>query len=79
MKTIVLNTFSSFATFPMFNPAYIKGLLCREGIDNIHIDVNQITWNSLLEEEFLAKLSFNEAVLILHFLILLSHQIRNLN
>lgn len=34
MKTIVLNTFSSFATFPMFNPAYIKGLLCREGIDN---------------------------------------------
>lgn len=63
MKTIVLNTFSSFATFPMFNPAYIKGLLCREGIDNIHIDVNQITWNSLLEEEFLAKLSFNEAVL----------------
>ena len=46
MKTIVLNTFSSFATFPMFNPAYIKGLLCREGIDNIHIDVNQITWNS---------------------------------
>lgn len=26
MKTIVLNTFSSFATFPMFNPAYIKGL-----------------------------------------------------
>lgn len=54
MKTIVLNTFSSFATFPMFNPAYIKGLLCREGIDNIHIDVNQITWNSLLEEEFLA-------------------------
>ncbi len=38
MKTIVLNTFSSFATFPMFNPAYIKGLLCREGIDNIHID-----------------------------------------
>lgn len=63
MKTIVLNAFSSFATFPMFNPAYIKGLLCREGIDNIHIDVNQITWNSLLEEEFLAKLSFNEAVL----------------
>ena len=37
MKTIVLNTFSSFATFPMFNPAYIKGLLCREGIDNIRL------------------------------------------
>lgn len=32
MKTIVLNTFSSFATFPMFNPAYIKGLLCREAL-----------------------------------------------
>lgn len=47
----------------MFNPAYIKGLLCRDGIDNIHIDVNQTTWNFLLEEEFLTKLSFNEPVL----------------
>ena len=27
MKTLILNTFSSFATFPMFNPAYLKGLL----------------------------------------------------
>lgn len=42
MKTLILNTFSSFATFPMFNPAYLKGLLCRSGFENKHIEVNQI-------------------------------------
>lgn len=41
MKTVILNTFTSFATFPMFNPAYLKGLLLRAGIENKHIDINQ--------------------------------------
>lgn len=63
MKTIVLNTFSSFATFPMFNPAYLKGLLCRNNIENTHIDVNVTTWNALLDEKFLKSLSFNEEIL----------------
>ena len=41
MKTVILNTFTSFATFPMFNPAYLKGPLLRAGIENKHIDINQ--------------------------------------
>ena len=49
MKTLILNTFSSFATFPMFNPAYLKGLLNQANIENKHIDVNQIIWNVLLQ------------------------------
>lgn len=62
MKTVILNTFTSFATFPMFNPAYLKGLLLRAGIENKHIDVNQITWNILLNEDFLNSLSFNKEI-----------------
>lgn len=58
MKTLILNTFSSFATFPMFNPAYLKGLLCRAGINNKHIDVNQIIWNTLLDKEFIVAQKF---------------------
>ena len=58
MKTLILNTFSSFATFPMFNPAYLKGLLCRASINNKHIDVNQIIWNALLDKEFIVAQKF---------------------
>lgn len=57
MKALILNTFSSFATFPMFNPAYLKGLLCRAGINNKHIDVNQIIWNTLLDRDFIEDLN----------------------
>lgn len=59
MKTLILNTFSSFATFPMFNPAYLKGLLNQANIENKHIDVNQIIWNVLLDKEFISKLQFH--------------------
>lgn len=58
MKTLILNTFSSFSTFPMFNPAYLKGLFCRAGIKNMHIDVNQIIWNALLDKEYIAAQKF---------------------
>lgn len=58
MKSLILNTFSSFSTFPMFNPAYLKGLLCRAHINNKHIDVNQIIWNTLLDREFIEEQKF---------------------
>ena len=63
MKTLILNTFSSFATFPMFNPAYLKGLLCRSGIECKHIDVNQIIWNELLNKEFIGLQKFHKELI----------------
>lgn len=47
MKTLILNTFS---TFPMFNPAYLKGFLLRDGIECEHIDINQIVCSKLLSK-----------------------------
>ena len=63
MKTLILNTFSYFATFPMFNPAYLKGLLCRSGIENKHIEVNQIIWNELLSKEFIGLQKFHKELI----------------
>lgn len=60
MKTLILNTFSTFSTFPMFNPAYLKGYLLRDGIECEHIDINQIVWNKLLSKDFLQSLVFNK-------------------
>lgn len=60
MKTLILNTFSTFSTFPMFNPAYLKGYLQRDGIECQHMDINQIVWNKLLSKPFLQSLVFNK-------------------
>lgn len=57
MKTLILNTFS---TFPMFNPAYLKGFLLRDGIECEHIDINQIVCSKLLSKDFLQSLVFNK-------------------
>lgn len=59
-KTIIINTFSSFPTFPGFNTAYLKGLLTRAGKENRHIDINQLVWNRMLEIDYLSQLRFNE-------------------
>jgi hypothetical protein len=40
-KTLIINTFSSFPTFPGFNTAYLKGVLTRAGKENRHIDINR--------------------------------------
>ena len=60
MKTLILNTFSTFSTFPMFNPAYLKGVLLRDGIECEHIDINQIICSKLLSKDFLQSLVFNK-------------------
>ena len=57
MKTLIFNTFS---TFPMFNPAYLKGFLLRDGIECEHIDINQIVCSKLLSKDFLQSLVFNK-------------------
>lgn len=57
MKTLILNTFS---TFPMFNPTYLKGFLLRDGIECEHIDINQIVCSKLLSKDFLQSLVFNK-------------------
>lgn len=59
-KTLIINTFSSFPTFPGFNTAYLKGLLTHAGKENRHIDINQLVWNRILEIDYLSQLSFNE-------------------
>jgi hypothetical protein len=59
-KTLIINTFSSFPTFPGFNTAYLKGLLTRAGKENRHIDINQLVWNRILEIDYLSQLNFNE-------------------
>lgn len=59
-KTLIINTFSSFPTFPGFNTAYLKGLLTRAGKENRYIDINQLVWNKMLERDYLSQLSFNE-------------------
>ena len=57
MKTLILNTFS---IFPMFNPAYLKEFLLRDGIECEHIDINQIVCSKLLSKDFLQSLVFNK-------------------
>jgi len=34
----------------MFNPAYLKGFLLRDGIECEHIDINQIVCSKLLSK-----------------------------
>lgn len=59
IKCLAINSFSFQATVPPYNTSYLVGYLRRNKIDIQQIDANLITWNELLNKQYLSTVYFN--------------------
>jgi radical SAM superfamily enzyme YgiQ (UPF0313 family) len=48
------------ATTPMFNVAYLRGLLDMHNIENYGLDVNLLIWNHFFSKKYINSLNYNQ-------------------